>query len=246
MDILFHVSTLCRYMSAYNKEVYSYAIKLLKYLKGTQSYGVVYDCSSMDQSKYGDGIELAFFVDSDWGGRKEDSKSTTGIIVQANGVPVFAVSKCQRRPAVSTAESEFNGVEFACKEVEWYRNFLVELQVNVTKPTTMWQDNTATISLTKDPVNPSRTKYFRIAQAYVRWCATAGIIACRYLKSEMMPCDLLNKLTCKPTFVKHLPMVMGNQSLSCAGAVNLARVKQCFRRKPIKIKQRERAISDVP
>ena len=110
-------------------------------MKGTIEYGVVYDESDTPEAEYGKGVTMAFQVDSDWDGRDEDSKSTTGWLVRLNNSVVFSGSKIQRRVATSTVEAETNGLETVFKEVEWYRDFLSELEIDVTPPTSVESDN---------------------------------------------------------------------------------------------------------
>ena len=247
MDVLFHVSFLCRYMTRYNKTVYDLAMNLLKYLGSTSELGIVYKANPEDNFEYGQGLDLEFFVDSDWGGSVEDRKSTSGWLAKANGIPIYAQTKLQKRPALSTCEAEGNGVEIVGKEIEWYRGLFGELGIKIDKPTIVWQDNTSTIKLSKDPVHPGRTKYYRISQAYVRHLWNSKILELMYLKSSDHPCDMLNKLTSRPTFRRHLPALMGPQE---EFKINLvARVKQCFRTRPkrtrVYLTDKQRSMSDT-
>ena len=145
-DISFHVSFLCRYMSSYDETLYKMALDVLVYLRGTSHYGVVYDSSSYKDFEYGKGISIEFLVDSDWGGRVEDSKSTTAWFLRCCSSPIFAVSRCQSRPARSSTESEWNGVETVCGENEWYRGIFREFGITLPGATRVWQDNQSTMS----------------------------------------------------------------------------------------------------
>jgi hypothetical protein len=225
-DVSFHVSFLCRYMGRYNKQLFDLALKLLSYLYHTRDHGIVFDCSGFPP---GGEIKMEFFVDADWGGRIEDSKSTTGWLMRLAGVSVMTASKIQKRPALSTAEAEWNGMETACREIEWFKGFLDELGIKICLPVSVWEDNAAAIKLSKDPVNASRTKYYRIAQDYVRWCTNSGLIATSHLASADHPCDLLNKFMSKLSIQKHIAGLMGIQGKA---VVNLARWKQCSRKAP--------------
>jgi hypothetical protein len=188
----------------------------------------VFDCSQVFPS---DTVKMELFVDADWGGRLSDSKSTTGWMVRLAGVTVLTACKIQRRPALSTGEAEWNGVEEVCKVIEWFKGFLDEVGTKVDLPVPIWEDNSTAIKLSKEPINPARTKYYRIAQHYVRWCTNSGLVKVSYLASLDHPCDLLNKFSSKHVLKKHLTNIMGSQKTD-VGSVNLARVKQCSRREP--------------
>lgn len=204
------------------------ALKLLVYLNHTAEYGIVYDFSNCPPVK--DNIfSMVAFADSDWGAREGDCRSTSGWMIQLDGSPIFAASKAQRRPALSTAEAETNALELVCKEIEWTKGFVEELGYKLKLPIPVKQDNAAAIRLANEPVNAGRTKYFRISQSYIRWCVKTGLILPTYLESKEHPCDLLNKVTSKHTMIKHTPAVIGSQTI---GSINLARWKQCARASP--------------
>ena len=212
-DISFHVGVLCRYMSKYNQAVYDLALDVLKYLNGVKHFGIVYSEGTGDHPAFGKGVLMSAYSDADWAGRKEDSKSTTGWAIRFNNSPVFTGSSAQQRPATSTTvtEAELTGAEFVCHEVEWYRGFLAEIGVEIPAPTTLYQDNVGGIRLTLDDVMQKRTKYFRIAQAYIRWCYTNEIIFPEYLSSHEMFCDILNKPLQYASFSRHITGIMGEQ-----------------------------------
>ena len=166
-DIMQPVGTLCRYMGRYNQDTWNAAKDVLRYLKGTSSYGIVFNIGPGQPPVRGQGVLLSAACDSDWGGRIDDSKSTTGLTLALNDICVHAKSKVQNRPALSTAEAECNSAEAVLKEVEWYRGLLVELFISITKPVTVFQDNQTAIKLSNDCIAHQRTKYFRISQHYI-------------------------------------------------------------------------------
>lgn len=212
-DLHFYVSVLCRYMSRYDQRVYEYAKKVLKYLVGTQKYGLVFDESASSDYEYGKGINISFQVDSDWGGRIQDSRSTTGWLVRFNNSTVYSGCKFQQRIATNTCEAETNGLELVCKEVEWYRDFLTEIDIELGGPLPVWQDNNGALSLTKDPVMRPRTKYFRIPQAYIRSMQINEKAVFGKMKSADMAADMLNKCLTFPTFAKHRRFLLGDQNI---------------------------------
>ena len=227
-DVAFYVGVLCRYMSCYDEFLYSLALKLLVFLNHTSNFGVVYSFKGVDVKSI---PVLEAYADADWGGRVEDSKSTTGWLLVLDKNPVFAASSIQRRPALSTAEAEFNAMETTCKEIEWTKGWLSEVGLMVVLPVPVYQDNEASIRLSKDPVKPARTKYFRIVQDYVRWCYKTNIIMPVKIASADHPCDLLNKMSTKHQFLLHTPVILGKQN-KVIGSVNMARWKQTGRPRP--------------
>ena len=209
--------------------LYGLALKVLIYLFHTADYGVVYDFSTVP-SVDKENLKMVAYADANWGGQLKDACSTTGWILQLDQCPIYAGSKTQKRPTLSTAEAEISALEFVCKEIEWTKSLLEELGFQLELPVTIFQDNNAAIRLAKDPVNAPRTKYFRISQAYIRMLVNKGVIRVEYLPSQEHPCDILNKVTTKRAQLKHLPKVLGHEVI---GFVNLARWKQTGRPRPV-------------
>lgn len=231
-DIMQPVGVLCRYMGRYNQETWNAAKEVLRYLKNTSSFGIVFDIGPGQPPVHGQGVLLSAACDADWGGRIDDSKSTTGLTLSLNDVCIHAKSKVQNRPALSTAESETNAVEAVFKEVEWYRGLLMELFISVTKPVVTLQDNQTTIKLSNDCIAHQRTKYFRISQHYIRWCVANGYALLDYLQTNKMWCDALTKAIPFAALSTHLPRIMGPQTPLKVFSVFVARCKTMSRKRP--------------
>ncbi|KAK3012400.1 hypothetical protein RJ639_010565 [Escallonia herrerae] len=73
LDILFGVGLVSRYMEAPTTSHLKMAKRILRYIKGTLDYGIMYS-SSQD-------FKLVGYCDSDWAGDKDDRKSTTGSLL---------------------------------------------------------------------------------------------------------------------------------------------------------------------
>ena len=210
-DLQIYVNKLTRYMTRHNRDVYSTALKVLKYIRGTIDDGIVYDMSSSGDFEYGQGVVCSFEVDSNWGGSLHDSKSVTGWLLKLNDSVVGSQTKNQSRPAISSLEAEFNGLEFVCRELEWTCDFLAELKINVPKPVQVFQDNMGALALAKDPIMRPRTKYFRISQHYVRWCRMVGKVDFYHRAGRELVADMLTKPLGLVDFTRHRKVLMGPQ-----------------------------------
>lgn len=213
-DVSIYISIIARYMSKYDRSVFAKAMRLLRYLYGTKDMGLVYDESGSIEHEYGKGVRIEFEVDSDFGGRLElGGKSTTGWICRANNSVVYSGCVIQKRVATSTTESESNGLEVVCKEGQWYRDFLNELEIDVKYAFPVAQDNKGALTLTEDPKNRPRTKYFRISQAYIRSQRVLGNLEFFKKDGKLLNCDMLNKLLYFPEFSRHRSGLLGNQNV---------------------------------
>lgn len=97
-DIMFSASYLSRYLKEPRVKNLKEAKRVLRYIKGTVEMGLVF--TAVEEPK------LVGFSDSDWGGCKEDLKSTTGYCFSLGSVIFSWQTSKQDTIAQSTAEAE--------------------------------------------------------------------------------------------------------------------------------------------
>ena len=117
-DIQHAVSILSRFLHCANEEHLTAAKRVLRYLKGTQGYGVRF----LEVQE----MKLVGYVDSDWGSSAEDMKSTTGFCFSLGSGCFSWSTKKQEVVAQSTAEAEFVVATAAAKHAVWLRKLLCD------------------------------------------------------------------------------------------------------------------------
>ena len=108
------------------------------------------------------------------------------------------VSWCSENPSrvmTSSTEAECRGLVHFSKENIWHRQFHNELGLfNILKPTVVYENNTAAISMANNPGVPhKRSKHFGIEFAFFKQCVTLKEIKLAHLSTEEQPADLLTK-----------------------------------------------------
>ncbi|XP_074356145.1 secreted RxLR effector protein 161-like [Apium graveolens] len=99
-DIAYVVGVVSRYMER-PTEMHQDAVKrILRYIKGTVNFGLIY-------TRDGSNNELTGFSNSDLGGHLDDRKSTGGVVFYLNESIITWVSQKQRCVALSSCEAEF-------------------------------------------------------------------------------------------------------------------------------------------
>ena len=73
-DIVHAVSIVSRFMNEPSKSHFAAAKRILRYIKGTKSYGILYETEQ--------DFKLTSFTDSNWAGCVDDRKSTSGYVFQ--------------------------------------------------------------------------------------------------------------------------------------------------------------------
>ena len=102
------------------KEHWTAVKRIIRYLKGTQNYGLLY--------KKADSSTCIGFSDSHWAGDADDRKSTSGYIFQVGGTAISWKSRKQSCVALSTAEAEYIALSLAALEAIWLRQLNTDLQ----------------------------------------------------------------------------------------------------------------------
>ncbi|KAK1558124.1 hypothetical protein QYE76_016361 [Lolium multiflorum] len=123
-DISFAVSKLSRFVSRPG-DVHWHALeRVLRYLKGTASYGIHYT---------GYPRVLEGYSDANWISDADETKATSGYLFTLGGAAVSWKSCKQTIITRSTMEAELTALDTATVEAEWLRELLMDLPV-VEKP----------------------------------------------------------------------------------------------------------------
>ncbi|GJR11302.1 retrovirus-related pol polyprotein from transposon TNT 1-94 [Tanacetum coccineum] len=126
--------------------------RILRYIKGTSDVALCYGES---------GLTVKGYVDSDYAGDLDGSKSTTGYVFTLSGGIVSWVSKLQSVVAMSTTEAEYVAAAQASKEAVWLKMLLEELGHEQEK-ITLFCDNQSALYLARNPAFHSKTKHIRV------------------------------------------------------------------------------------
>lgn len=183
-DIAYAISVLSQVLDKPLKLHWCLVKKVLKYLKGTSSWGIMY--KSSPNSK------LECFSDSD---------STSGMLFKYSGGAITWASKRQTCIALSTTEAEFVAASQASKEAVWLHRILLDLCFSIDRPV-LQIDNQSAIRLIKNPEFHSRTKHIDIRFKFVREKFQNGLLDVQYCESERQVADLFTKPLPKCRYVK--------------------------------------------
>ena len=118
-DICYTVNALSQFMSDL-KHIHLIAAKhVLRYVRGTITYGLRYTSSS--------GVLLSGYSDSDWTGITVDRKSTSGYCFNMGSAMISWSNRKQGSISQSTAKAKYIAASDACKEAVWIRKLISDL-----------------------------------------------------------------------------------------------------------------------
>ena len=157
--------------------------RIFRYLKGTIDIGLWYPkCNN---------FELICYSDADFGGCKIDRKSTSGTCHFLGHSLVSWHSKKQNSVALSTAEAEYIAAGLGCAQVLWMKQTLSDFGLTYSHFPKC--DNTSAISISKNPVQHSRTKHIEIRHHFLRDQAQKGDITLDFVRTKDQLADIFTK-----------------------------------------------------
>lgn len=162
------------------------AKRILRYIKGTLNYGLVYTRNS------GNNV-LTGYSDSDLACQVEDRKSTGGMVFYLDESLITWVSQKQRCVALSSCEAEFMAATAAACQAIWLRKLLSQVTGECINPVVLYLDNKSAIDLAKNPVFHGRSKHMDIRYHFIRECVEKGEIIVKHVSTDMQRADSLTK-----------------------------------------------------
>ena len=153
------VNLLCRATHAPTIEHWNCVKRLMRYLKGTSTHGIFIKKLNSVKSR----PRLKVYSDASWADSKPDAKSTTGVLLTMNGIPISWYSKKQFVVALSTMEAEYIAGATGVSECLWVKDLLSELKLTADKePLSLIVDNQAVIKNMENSVRSPRSKHITL------------------------------------------------------------------------------------
>lgn len=138
-------------MSAPKVEHWVAAKCVLRYVKSTPNFGILYSKSKDPR--------LVGFTDSDWEGYVTEKKSTSEYVFSLGTSAVTWTSKKQQAIAFSSIEEKYRGTIKAACEAAWLQRMLADMQMPQARPTPLFCDNQGVLKLNKTLVFHEQTKH---------------------------------------------------------------------------------------
>ncbi|KAK1415156.1 hypothetical protein QVD17_30928 [Tagetes erecta] len=191
-DLSYAVQQVCLFMHDPREPHFQFLKRILRYVKGTISYGLSITPSPSDR--------LVAYSDADWGGCPDTRRSTSGFCVFLGHNLISWSSKRQPTISRSSAEAEYRGVANTVAETSWIRNLLLELGLHTRQATVVYCDNISTVYLSQNPVQHQRTKHVEMDIHFVREKVQVGDVRVLHVPAEYQYADIFTKGLAKHLF----------------------------------------------
>ena len=184
-DLSYSVGVLSRYMQQ-PKESHGAALKqILRYLKGSTSYGLTF--------KHGAKGNLRGFSDSSHAVDEDDGRSTAGHVFYLGDSPITWCSQKQETVALSSCEAEFMAATEAAKQAIWLQDLYEEITDQTRERVVVLVDNKSALALTKNPEFHGRSKHIHRRYHFIRECVENDLIEVQHVPGNDQKADILTK-----------------------------------------------------
>ncbi|XP_074324149.1 secreted RxLR effector protein 161-like [Apium graveolens] len=196
-DIAFIVGILGRYLSNPGMEQWKAVKRVLRYLKKTKEYMLTYRKS--------DHLEIIGYSDSDFGGCKDERKSTSGYVYLLAGGAISQRSAKQTLIASSTIAAEYIACFVASNQALWLRNFFTSLRIfaGVERPLKIFCDNKSAVEYSNNNRSTTDAKHIDIKFLVVKEKIQSVQISIEHIGTNSMITDPLTKALTPKVFHEH-------------------------------------------
>nr|GEZ09869.1 retrovirus-related Pol polyprotein from transposon TNT 1-94 [Tanacetum cinerariifolium] len=181
-----HATCYCARYQAKPTEKHLTTVKLIFwYLKDTINIGLWYPKDT--------GFKLIAFSDLDYAGCLDSRKSTSGGIQFLDGKKLVSwSSKKQDCSLMFSAEAEYVSLSVCCAQVLWLRTQLTNYGFYFDK-IPMYYDSKATIAISCNPVQHSRTKHIDVRYHFIKEKVEKGIVELFFVATEYLLANMFTK-----------------------------------------------------
>lgn len=193
-DLSASINFFSRYQSSYTECHWNHLKRILRYIKRTIDFELVY-------SKTDNDTPLQGYADADWGNDVNDRKSISGYVFKVFNCTVSWCSRKQQSVSLSSTEAEYVALCNAACEGIWLKELLEELGVTV-ETVKIFEDNQACIKIAEEPREHKRMKHIDIKYNFIRDAVQLGKVKVKFLPSKKQIADIMTKALPKFQFIE--------------------------------------------
>jgi hypothetical protein len=183
-DILMPVTYLATKSANPKQKDFNKGMRILNYVVKTKSRHILFNSNPF--------LELKVFTDASHM-LHIDAKGHGGILITYGGTIVACKSFKMKLVTKSSTESELVAVEESVPYVLWMLTLLKDLELKVTRPVQMMQDNLSAIGIIDNGGSFNRSKHMIARHGFVKQHVDSGDITFVHCPGEVMPADMLTK-----------------------------------------------------
>ena len=196
-DITYSVNAVSRYMANPGHIHWNAVKRILRYLKSTSD--LVLDLTQRDKNS----LSLSCYVDANYAGDTDTSRSTSGYIIYLGSALVSWSSQLQSTIATSSTHSEHLATYSSLTDVIWHRNLLESLSLLSSGPTILHGDCQPSLNLANDHMVTKGSKHYHVKLRFINEVISSGSVITKHISGLSNPADLFTKPLPATSFLKH-------------------------------------------
>ncbi|KAH9704893.1 Integrase catalytic domain-containing protein [Citrus sinensis] len=185
-DLSYAVSLVGRFMSNPRKEHWRAVKWILRYLRGTTSYGLLYEGERASYNL------VEGYVDSNYAEDLDNRRSLNGFLFTLNSCTISWKASLKSVVALSTIEAKYTAAAEAFKEAIWLKGMINELGYEQSAITVLC-DSQSAINLSKNQVYHEKTKHIDIKLHFIRLEVSKGTMKLVKIHTSDNVADMLTK-----------------------------------------------------
>ena len=136
---------------------------------------------------------LEAYIDVDFAGSLDDTRSTSGYYTLLGGNLVTRQSKKLNVIARSSAEYEFRSMATGICEFTWLKNLLDDLKIKWESLMRLYGDNKSAISIALNTMQHDRTKHIKFSMLFIKEKLERSLICTPFVSSKDQLANVLTK-----------------------------------------------------
>ena len=186
-DITYFVNYISRYLTKPTVYIKKIVLQTINYLLDTLFIYLI--CFS----DYKEDPQVVTFADAGIGSELTRKGITAGLL-KCGKTPVEWNSTKQSTYSLSTAETEYKSLSDTLKTTLYLLALFEELGLVQKRPLRVYEDNTATIAMSNNPIINKKSKHIELAFHHFKYHVQRKIIALFYVASKNQEADILTKI----------------------------------------------------
>ena len=217
-DICHALQQVSQFMANPGKQHWNAALRILKYLKGTDTLGIMFDSKNNMLKDYVDenANQVAVFSDSDWANDTDKRLSVGGhVFVLYGGIVEYSCKKA-RNTAMSSQEAEWYAACDATKAGKYLRNLYQELGIMGNEPMPILEDNQGCIRFATKSIISSAMRHIDLRYHFIREYLQRGIVTLSSVPTNLNIADIFTKALTREPFLRLRKLMRIEAKLYCS------------------------------
>ena len=177
---------------------------IVRYLKGAKLLGIT--LRRVPETMH---WQLQIYTDASHAGDPDTRRSISGCVIKLQGATIFWKASFQKIVSHSSTESELMSLDTGATTGQYMMWIVQAMGATPRMPIEIFVDNTSTIDISTNPIQPGRNLHVHARYFYIRDCVIDGTYVIRHVGTHNQISDILVTYKDYPNFAKLLNLLLG-------------------------------------